>query len=259
MASSLKPTKLSDLVDDPNSLKGSWELTPHHEVQFKSKDPVREISYKGSLVAAEPDALVLSVAGKESDTEIVTRIVKLRGLWKSNAKNQIQFEVEKESGKNDTLTFKGAWEVNDRDEVVYTYETTKLKTKTKQTRELVFKGYWDIFDKNRLVYSLGVDSESAFRFRGAFQTQSISAKKGEIRYQVGVQVAGRHKVRTITLFGKWKFSQDFGLEFEIEYGRGQKKSITFTKDVFGGDGQVFLRLQKSLEESRVEAGVGFKW
>ncbi len=287
MAPSLKPAKLSDLIDDPNSQKGSWELTPNHEVQFKSKDQTKEVSYKGSLVAAEPDALVLSMTAKESDTKLVTKIIKLQGTWCTNTKNQIQFEVEKESGKNDVLTFKAGWKVNDRHEIVYTYKTTKLKTKIKQVQELIFKGYWDISEKNRLTYLIGRDSNSAFRFRGAFQTKSILAKKGEIRYQVGVEVVGKHKIQTIALFGKWKLSRDLGLDFEIEYSSAKKAisfggnyalndstqiavnlksqhgkslgvEVIFTRDIFGKDGQAFVRLQKSLEESRIEAGVSFR-
>ncbi|MGH7890519.1 MAG: hypothetical protein ACRENF_08220, partial [Thermodesulfobacteriota bacterium] len=133
------------------------------------------------------------------------------------------------------------------------------------------------------------DSNSAFRFRGAFQTKSIIAKKGEIRYQAGVEIGGKQKIQTIALFGKWKLSRSLELAFEIEYEDGQRKAITFggeyhldggrqiivnlkskegdplgievilTKDIFGKDGQAFLRLAKSLEESRVEAGVNFRW
>ncbi len=285
----MRLTKLDDLIERSASTKGRWELTPNHEVQYKSQGKDEEFKFKGSIIAAEPDALIVSVTEKQSDQKVVTSLGKLQGSWKLDSKNRIVFEVEKEKGKKDSLTFKGGWRINDSSELVYTYQQTDLKRKRKITRELAFHGFWDVSDQHRLTYWLGGDSDSAFRFRGAFQTKSILAKRGELRYQAGIEINGKHKIQTITLFGKWKVSHDLELSFEIEYADGARKAITFggeyalsddrritvnlkteqdkplgielilTKDIFGKDGQVFIRLQKSLEESRVEAGMSFKW
>jgi hypothetical protein len=292
----MKLSKLNQLIDPSTSLragdgeeiKGRWEITPDHEIQYKKIGQDEEIKARGSLVATEPDALVISVTERQTDQTVVTSIYKLIGSWKANPKNQLVFEVEKEQGKNDVLTFRERWKINSQHEIVYAYKQASLKTKKKESRELNFQGYWDVTDKNRLTYFIGGDSESAFRFRGAFQTKSIHAKKNEIRYQLGVEVAGKHKVQTIALFGKWKVSRDLALDFEIEYEDGARAiafggeyalgddstvevnlksqegkplgvELILTKDVFGKDGQAFVRLQKSLEESRVEVGVRVKW
>jgi len=285
----MKLTRLGQLLDNMEGTKGHWELTPNHEIQYKSDKKDEEFKFKGSLIAAEPDALVISVTERQSDQKVVTRIAKLQGAWRLDPKNRIVFEVEKEGGKKDVLTFKGTWHIGKNNEIIYTFEQFDLKGRTKKTQELIFTGYWDISDKHRLTYWLSGDSDSAFRFRGAFQTKSILAKKGEIRYQVGVEVNGRHTAQDITLFGKWKYSRDLSLSFEIEYEDGKKKAITFggeyalngnhsiivnlkteegkplgielilTKDFFGRDGQAFVRLAKSLEESRIEAGMRFRW
>lgn len=284
----MKLTKLNQLIVDGEIVRGHWELTPDHELQYRRDGLDEEIKLKGALIAAEPDGLVFSVTERQSDQEIVTSLGKLTGTWGLNPANQILFEVEKESGRNDVLTFRGAWKVDDNREVVYGYRQTGLKTKTKQTQELVFKGHWDISGKHRLTYYLGTDSGSAFRFRGAFQTKSILAKKGEIRYQVGVEAGGRRRIQTIILFGRWVVSRDLNLSFELATADG-RKTITFggeysldnvrrvtvnlrsaqgdplgielilTKDIFQGDGQTFVKLQKSLEESSIEAGVSFRW
>lgn len=284
----MKLSKFNQLIEDGEEAQGKWEITPNHEVQYKKNGKDEEIKVRGSLIAAEPDALVIGVTERQSDQTVTTSIYKLTGTWHANPKNQLVFEVEKEEGKNDVLTFRAGWKINDQRKIVYTYNQTNLKTKKKESEELSFEGYWDISDKNRLTYFLSENSESAFRFRGGFQTQSILAKKGEIRYQVGVEVSGQHKVQTIGLFGKWKVSHDLALDFEIDYEDG-KRSITFggeyalgddstvevnlksqegnplgvdlvlTKDIFGKDGQVFVRLQKLIEESKVEAGMSFRW
>jgi len=289
----LKLTKLSELIGSGEETKGRWEITPDHEIQYKKIGKDEEIKVRGSLVAAEPDALVIGVTKRQTDQTVVTSIYKLAGAWRLDPRNRIVFEVEREDGKKDTLTFKGAWHVGKSNQLIYTYEQTDLKRKRtplrKITRELVFTGFWDISEENRLTYWLGADSDSAFRFRGAFQTKSVLAKKGEIRYQVGVEVVGKHKIQTIALFGKWKVSRNLDLSFEIETADGRKRSINFggeyainsdtriavnlknqkgeplgievilTKDIFGKDGQAFMRLQRSLEESRVEAGMRIKW
>lgn len=283
----MKLSKLNDLIEDDEKLKGRWELGPNHEVLYKKSGKDEEIKVIGSLVAAEPNALVIGITQRQTDQKIVTSIYKLSGSWKANSKNQLVFEVQKESGKKDALTFKAGWKVNKNQEIIYTYDQVNLKTKTKESQELAFQGYWDISEKNRLTYFLGGNSESAFRFRGTFQTASILAKKGEIRYQLGVEVASNEKTQTIALFGKWKISRTLALDFEIEYN-DRKRSISFggeyalndnlsvavnlkteegkplgvelilTKDIFE-DGQAFIRLQRSLEASRVEAGMRFKW
>ncbi len=284
----MKLTKLNDLLEDDKTTKGKWELTPNHTLQYKSKDLDEEIKLSGTLIAAEANALVFAVTERQKDQKIVTCIHKLTGTWRANPQNQLVFEVEKESGKKDTLTFKAGWDVNDRHEIVYTYDQVNLKTKRKEARELVLKGAWDISEKNRLTYSVGGDASSVFRFRGTFQTKSILAKKGEIRYQLGVEVAGKPKTQTVTLFGKWILSRDLNLSFEMATGDKSKKTILFggtysvsdsadvtvnlksqegkplgvelilTKGIFNGDGQTFIRLQRSIGDSRMEAGMKFK-
>ncbi len=277
------------MLSNLKKTKGRWELTSGHEIRYKSEKKDEEFDFKVSLVAAEPDALVLSLTQRQSNQKVVTKIAKLAGAWRLDPKNRIVFEVEKESGKNDVLTFKGAWQVDKAHQIIYSYQQTDLKTKRKIARELVFAGFWDLSERNRLTYRLGTNSDSAFRFRGAFQTKSILAKKSEIRYQAGVEVNGKHKIREIILFGKWKLSRTLGLSFEIEYEDGRKEAIRFggeyslnkdsqiavnlksrkgdslgvevllTKDIFGNDGQAFVRLVKSVQESRIEAGIGAKW
>lgn len=285
----MKITRFNDLVTGGRTRKGRWELTPDHELVYKAEDLDEEIRFKGSLVAAEPDALVVSLTERQTDQTVVTGLAKLSGRWRADSRNRLLFEVEREGGRKDVLVFRSGWEIDERHRMVYSYADTRLKKKNKITRELLFDGHWDLSERNRLTYLLGGDSESAFRFRGAFQTRSIYAKKGEIRYQLGTEVNGRHKAQNVIFFGKWKVSRDLGLSFEMAGARGRKRTLSFggeysldhgravsvalqssggkklgyavvfTKDFFGRDGQAFVRLQKSVEESRVEAGLKIRF
>ncbi len=284
----MKLTQLNELIEDGKVQKGRWELTPDHELRYRSKDRDEEMKFRGSLIAAKPEALVVSFTEERSDQKMVTRLIELSGTWRTNSKNQLLFEVDKGSGRKDTLTFKAGWQMGEDHQLVYSYEETDLKTKQKIVRQLAFQGRWDLTEKSGLTYSLGADTESAFKFRGAFQTKSILAKKGEIRYQAGIEVNGRRKIREILFFGKWKVSRDLGLSFEIENKKSQKNTLNFggtyslgpskqisvglrtqkgdplglelifTRD-FSSDAQTFLRMQKTLEGSRFEAGVRAKF
>ena len=285
----MKITSLNELIEEGKKLKGRWRLGRDGELQYKSAGKDEEIRLKVPLVAAEPEALVASLTERQSDQSSTTRLVKLTGAWKADARNRLVFEVERESGKNDVLTFEGLWQTNKNQQIVYRVRRTALNRRTQQTDELLFRGFWDLSERNRLTYVLSGDSDSAFRFRGAFQTKSILAKAGEIRYQLGVEASGRRTLRTITLFGRWLVSKDLGLSFETESADGIRRSMLFggdfrlnnrnqisvslkhrdgtrlgvelvlTRDTLDGDGNVFLRLRKSLEESRIEAGAGFVW
>ncbi len=305
--------KITDLIRDAETAEGSWELSPTHEIAYRERRRGdKEATIKGSLVAAEPDALVTSVTTKESETCTVTGLVKLVGKWELDEKNRITFSVKRGLARYDKLTFQGAWEVNDNFQVTYSFNVKQVLEGTRKSRrrvtkvaqELVFEGHWDLSDKNCLSYLIGVDSDSAFRFLGTFGTTTILAKKGEIRYQVGIEYktargARKRLTRTITLFGKWKLSDDLALSFELESADGRKTELRFgtelslddlqgrglrallpdavsvslvcasgkplgielvlTKDFFAGDVQTFVRFRESLQEAAVEAGIKIPW
>jgi len=285
----VKLTRLNELIKDGKTVRGSWRVGKDQVVSYEALDPREKISFSGSLLAAEPEGLVLSVEETREDQKSLLSTVRLSGRWSADAKNRPRFEVEKTNGQRDMLTFKGAWDLNESNQLVYTHEVTRLKTKTKLRREVVFQGFWDISQKNRLSYLVGGDEGSTFRFRGSFQTKSILAKKGEIRYQLGAEASGGGRPKALTLFGKWKMSDRWGLSFEVEYEKGVKRAIVFgvdsklgprdsvevtlkdrqgeplgvqvlfTRELLRKDGEAFLRLLRSSEESRAEAGMRFRW
>lgn len=255
---------------------------------WKASETQEAFFAKFPLIGAESDALVVSVTQKEPEGKTLTRLVKLTGTWSVNPKNLIVFETAKESGKSRKVILKGKWNLNKRHEIVLTQETEQLKTRQKVTREIVINGFWDLSEKHRFTYLIGGDSSAALRFRGAFQTSSILAKKGEIRYQIGTELKGRRQLQVLSFFGKWIISRDWGLEFEMETGRGRRRlsygversfgptsqvglnlvdqkgqrlglEVVVTKDFFGKDVQAFTRLVRNTDENRVEVGMRGAW
>ncbi|MBI4313706.1 MAG: hypothetical protein HY594_02710, partial [Candidatus Omnitrophica bacterium] len=95
----MKIKKLRDLIQESETKNSFWQMTPHHELEYVGRGREQRMKFKGALIAAEPDALVISVSEKQSDHETVSRLVKLAGTWKANSKNQLVFEVEREGGR----------------------------------------------------------------------------------------------------------------------------------------------------------------
>ena len=75
----MKPTKLSQLLDEGKVQKYDWKLTPDHRLVYKAEGQDEEFKLDSSLIAAEPDALVFSYTEKQSAKKTVTRILKLTG------------------------------------------------------------------------------------------------------------------------------------------------------------------------------------
>ena len=235
--------KLSQLIKHAETFEGRWKLTPDHKLVYRKRGKAEQAALTGTLVAGEAGALVIAVTARGGVGKTVAGTARLSGRWELDKKNRITFYVERGSQRYDRLTFQGAWELNDHHEVVYAYKTRETlkggrnnKRRARQTtQKLTFKGFWDIAEDNRLTYLVEGDTESAFRVRGTFETKSLRAKTGALRYQAGIEYrtargARKRVKRTLTLFGKWKLSRDLALSFEVEYSGGRKAPITLGAD-----------------------------
>lgn len=287
----MRLTSLNQLIREGQTLRGSWRLGKRHELQYRRRRDggEEEVMLSGALFEAKPTGLVLRVLEQSQSGEIVHRLLTLRGRWQADAKNRLSFLVERERGLEDRLTFSGAWQLDGNNGLLYRFDRVDLRTKSHRTHTLTFRGHWDLDGARRLAYVLDQTSDSTFRFRGAFQTGSLAAKEGKIRYQLGVEAEGKKRLKTVTLFGKWKLSKDLSLELEVPYADGSARGIRFgaayafdhssaligrlttqkgrplglelilTKEFLRGQGEAFVRLKRSLEEQAVEGGVRFKW
>ncbi|MCM8812191.1 MAG: hypothetical protein NC910_03965 [Candidatus Omnitrophica bacterium] len=285
----VRVTQLNQLMAGRSAVEGNWSLTPRHEILYTRSGDREEAVLRGRLAGAEPDALLFLVSQTQEGQRTETRTVRLQGRWEADPLNRLAFLVEREEGRYDRLTLEGMWEVNDAHRLIYRSVSRPDSGKRSTVTTLTFQGVWDIDASKRLVYLLDADGTSGFRFRGAFQTPSILAKEGRIRYQVGIELNGKRRFQTVTLFGKWKFSRDLALEFEMDYGKGRKRSIRFgaayevghrgfitarlmsregrplgVEVVFGLDqvsagGRLFGRWRKSGKETTVEAGARWPW
>ena len=300
----MKLTRLNDLIEDGEVVAGTWEILPGHTLGYRGKERDDEYRIKAPIIAAEPGALVAAATVRQDDQTIITRILKLSGRWRSDDENRLVFEAERARGRTDQLTLTGTWSLNDANEIIYTHRST-LRDRTHQ---IVFKGVWEISGDRHITYRMQGDSDSGFTFRGAFQTPSVLAKKGEVRFSLGAEASGRFRarrgasgraavrgpagVRTITFFGSWKLGRDLALNFELDRGPASRKQtfrfgaewtyakkgavavklttahgeplgaelvLTRARMTSWGEAAFFARLERSVMESRAEAGARLSW
>ncbi|HTL71558.1 MAG TPA: hypothetical protein VL404_09745 [Candidatus Eisenbacteria bacterium] len=262
-----------------NAFSGRWPLKRAGEIALGRAGLDETASLNVRLIAAEPDALVLGVAQAQAGQRVVARTARVSGKWRVDSRNRLLFFAEKGKGRGRTVSFGAGWELDGANEI--TIEAGRGERVT-------LRGRWELDGPRTLVYSLEGGS-AELRFRGAFQTKSILAKDGEIRWQLGAETAARRGGRSIGLFGKWKLRRDLGLDFEWERGaRGAARlsfgasynvgdrrglavglvsrrgeplgtEVVFTRDFERRSGGLFARLEKNAREALVEGGVSLKW
>lgn len=285
----MRLTALNQLIQDGRTIDGVWELTPRHGIRYRKRGRDETVVLTADLVAAEPAGLTLQVTGEQVDQDLVGQIVTLRGRWQADAANRLTFLVERAGGRYDRLILGGGWRLGAHHEILYHVRRHSGVRPERAERVLTLRGRWDASVRHQLTYVLDARRDSTFRFRGTFQSPTVQAKTGELRYQLGVEVDGQRRRRILTFFGKWKLSRALALSFELPTTDGKFQTLTFgatfspdsrstvtatltgrdgrplglevvfTRTFLKGQGEAFLRLRRALEDSAVEGGVRFRW
>lgn len=273
-------------------LKGTWSLTKDHQLRLTLDKLGREtlgdtLTLQGEILDVKNNSFLFAVSTRTKDNLPFIYILEVVGFWQADEHNGLTFRAYKERSKFDSLTFDGTWQIDENYQVTYSYQKERLLRKSKKIHTLIFKGYWDIMDKARISYILERDSLSGFNFNARVGT----FKEDYIKYELGIGVSRKKKPvkRTITFFGKWKVRKNTGLAFEVRKGGKRIQDIVFgakvkltdksmagfnlknslnkeigaelelSRDIFKGEGQVFLRLLKTRGESAILAGAGWGW
>lgn len=273
-------------------LKGSWSLTEGHQLRLTLDKWRRgtfgdQLTLQGEMLDARKNSLLFAVTTRTKDDMPSAYTLELSGSWQADEHNRLSFRVNKEQGRFDSLIFDGIWQIDQNYQIAYTYQKEQLARKSKEAHTLIFKGRWDIKDKARLSYALDTNTASAFDFN----TSIGIFKDSFIKYELGIGLSRKKQPvkRAITFLGSWKLKKAVGLVFEIEReGRRiqeivfgaevrftDKGALTFnlrdrlnkeigaelelSRGIFSRDGQAFLRLLKTRQESAILAGVGWRW
>jgi len=244
---------------------GNWSLDPNNDLQLelsrnesrqglipKGTVPIGTLIFKGEIISCESDKLVFELKTVDKNGLLQVRILKLSGVWLADDSNQIYFSVSKKDSP-DTLTLQGAWQLNKNQQIVYTCEKTNLKTKDKISSTLTFSGFWQISSANKLTYILSTGLNSKFDFKAQIETPTIYPKEGLIKYRLGIGFEGLSPKGTvpqiISLYGTWKINRDIGVSFDMEYAKGQIRTLDFGAEVnFNKDNEAIFNLKNDFGE-----------
>ncbi|MDD5644799.1 MAG: hypothetical protein PHO00_05065 [bacterium] len=267
---------------------GRWSLDKNHDLVFTldekhAQDAGDEITLTGEIKSAEANKLAFSVSGKNMSGQPREYILNLEGNWQADKYNRLTFNVKRNKGSADALTLKSGWSVNKKNQLVYTYEKARLKTKQRVIKTLTFKGHWDITQKHRLLYVLNKRIGSQFDFEAGLGKPLARG----LEYKIGAGIVPSKE--RITLLGEWKINTKLGVLFEMPYEKGELKRTVFgascklgkngaldfklrnekgkdpgidiklSERIFGNRGEVFLRGVKSGQEKEISIGAGWEW
>jgi len=293
------------------SFIGNWKINSNYDLELnldetKSQYKGDRLILKGEIISTDRDTLAFEIISynkqglspaqlNRSSTKGTVpafshiQLLKLTGSWQADEFNRIIFMIKKKA-LPDIITLEGSWQINKNQQITYSYEKTSLKTKTRTSCVLTFEGFWEINSSNRLAYILSQSTESYFDFRVQIESPNLYPKEGSIKYRIGIGLVKDKpsQMKTVCLYGSWRFSRKAGLTFQMDYGKDgfralefganislnkkdeiiffltdKKKetlglNITFThKFLKNCDAETFLRLKGLLDkkETVIEAGV----
>jgi len=246
-------------------LDGKWSLTPEHDLKIRLSasrlfPAGKTVILKGDIEKATGGGLTFRVRHSDTLSGIPSRSIELKGRWSADSYNRITFNVAKSRGRYDVLRFQGAWDVNKRNTLTYSYVRTRMKTRTRKEHTLVFQGWWDL-GASRLVYRVEGSGDSFFAFKAALQSRSLRAADGVIKYQVGIKYLKENVYsecrRTVSIYGTWKVGRGLTASFEAAYsgGKHHKTRFEIEKQIGKSAAEIFLILSRSAAESSIMGGL----
>lgn len=227
--------------------EGKWHINKNYDLELvlsanKYQSAEDSLVIKGEIISTDRDALTFEFKSYDKKGMCHIRLLKLSGSWGADEYNRIIFAVKRQITP-DLLFFEGIWQITRNQEIVYSFEKTDLKRKTRISRALIFKGFWQIDRANQLSYVLEHSSVSRFDFRCQLESLNLRPKESAIKYRLGIGMREQkaHALKTVSLYGTWKFSRNLGLSFQMDYGKGRVRKIEFGGNIYlsGRDEAVF--------------------
>jgi hypothetical protein len=216
--------------------EGNWKLDDNYDLCLNLTQNSRQFSgdkivLKGEIFSSDRDTLAFEMKSQDKTGRNEFQILKFSGCWSTDPQNNIIFSVDR-SADPDTLKLGAGWKLNKDQQIVFTYDKTRLKTKVKDTRAITFSGSWQIMPEKILAYIFSSGSRSRFDFRAQIETPNVYPQAGKIKFRLGSGIRDeRTSGKIVTLYGTWKFSRKLGLCFEMDYGKNDVRSLEFGADI----------------------------
>lgn len=215
---------------------GNWKLDGNYDLcldltENNRQFPGDKIVLKGEIFSSDRDILAFEMKSQDKTGRNEFQILKFSGAWTADPQNNIVFSIDR-SAAPDTLNLGAGWKLNKDQQIVFTYEKTRLKTKVKDIRVITFSGSWQIMPEKFLSYVLSSGSRSRFDFRAQVETPNVYPQAGKIKFRIGAGIRDEKlSGKIVTLYGTWKFSRKLGLSFEMDYGKNNVRSLEFGADI----------------------------
>lgn len=219
------------------SFKGNWNLNPNYDLELilnKTKEQFLgdRLVLKGEIISTDTDALSFEIKSLDRLGLSHIQLLKLNGFWGVDAYNRLGFIIKKKT-QDDIITLEGIWQINKNQQIIYNYEKTDLKTKSKILHTFSFEGFWQMNNSNRLTYILKRSLNSRFDFRVQIESPNLYPKDGLIKYRLGIGLRkdNSSQIKIISLFGNWKFNRKLGLIFQMDYGKDKIQVMEFGTNI----------------------------
>lgn len=215
---------------------GNWKLDDNYDLCLdltgnNRQFPGDKIVLKGEIFSSDRDTLAFEMKSQDKTGKNEFQILKFSGSWSADPRNDIVFSIDR-STDPDVLNLGAGWKLNKDQQIVLTYEKTRLKTKIKDIRVITFSGSWQIMPEKVLSYVFSSGTRSRFDFRAQLETPNVYPQAGKIKFRLGAGIRDeKFSGKIVTLYGTWKFSRKLGLSFEMDYGKKDVRSLEFGADI----------------------------
>lgn len=275
-------------------LTGRWALTKQHELTLTLEDSQTVVGgsvlrLRGEPLAAEDDALLMAVTTTDRPGVRTTRVLRFEGAWQVDERNALTFDIARQAGPPDTLTFTSAWALGAHHQIQYRFTRWDGVRRSRATRALTFRGTWAVSDHETLRYDLEGGEGAALRITASVESNRLAGETGVMRFRLGAEARfPRTAPRQLIFRGDWTVDQRWGLRFELRYADGRRVAlltgltytvrgrtqvavalsderkeglgveVTFTRRLPRGL-QLFLRGVANAEERAIEGGLRIPW
>lgn len=241
---------------------GNWHLTENRDLRLVLKESnyqnkADELEIKGRIISCQANEVVFAVKSKKTLREDKISLLHLGGRWQANESNELNFLVTKHQ-EDDILKFKGSWRVNKKQEIVYAYEKEDLIKKTKAEELITLRGFWQINSKDKINYILDLKNKSFFEFKVKMLRPNLKGDQRSIKYSIGIGVKSLKQEMVFSLYGRWQIMPRKNILFEIDYGERGMRLVTFGADVFLRKNNQFVFELKNSQGENLGIRVTFK-
>ena len=244
---------------------------------------------RGEPIGAEADALLMAVMTEDRPSVRTTRILRFGGAWRMDERNALMFQLSRQEGPPDSLTFSGTWALGAHHQIRYSFTRWDGRRLRRVERNLTLRGAWAVSDHETLTYELEGSDRDALRIKATLNSDRFAGETGALRFRLGIEERlPRAGPRQLIFHGVWTVDRRWGLRFELRYADGRRAAllggvaytirgrmqvavtladqrgvglgveVVFTRRFPRGI-QLFLRGTADAEERAIEGGVRIPW